>query len=56
MAYNPEDQSHHLLMDLVDHMQGFQDFDNVVSLLIEWGLIEADIGAQAPAMWKEAQE
>lgn len=56
MSYNPEEQSHHLLMDLVDHMQGFQDFDNVVSLLIEWGLIDADIGAQAPEMWKEAQE
>jgi hypothetical protein len=56
MAYDPEDQSHHLLLDLVDHMENFTEFDNVVSLLIEWGLIEADIGAQAPTMWKEAQD
>lgn len=56
MAYNPDEQSHHLLLDLVDNMQSFKDFDNAVSVLIEWGLIEADIGAQAPAMWKEAQE
>jgi len=47
MAYSPEDQSHHLLMDLVDNMQGFTDFDNAVSVLIEWGLIEADIDGQA---------
>jgi hypothetical protein len=56
MAYNPEEQSHHLLMDLVDNMTSFQDFDRAVGVLIEWGLIEADIGAQAPEMWKEAQK
>ena len=56
MLYNPDTQSHHLLMDLVDNMSNFREFDNVVSLLIEWGLIEADIGAQAPEIWKETQE
>ena len=56
MAYNPDNQSHHLIMDLVDHMENFKEFDNVVSLLIEWGLIEADIGAQALEIWKETKE
>ena len=56
MLYNPDEQSHHLLMDLVDNMENFKEFDSVVSLLIEWGLIDADIGAQAPEIWKETQE
>ena len=56
MSYNPDDQSHNLVLDLVDQMENFTEFDNVVSLLIEWGLIEADIGAQAPEIWKETKE
>ena len=56
MLYNPDEQSHHLLMDLVDNMSNFTEFDSVVSLLIEWGLIDADIGAQAPEMWTETEE
>ena len=56
MAYDPDDQSHNLVLDLVDQMENFTEFDNVVSLLIEWGLIEADIGAQAPEIWKETKE
>ena len=56
MAYNPDDQSHHLVLDLVDQMADYTEFDNVVSLLIEWGLIEAAIGAQAPEIWKETKE
>ena len=56
MAYNPDNQSHHLVLDLVDQMEDFTEFDNVVSLLIEWGLIKADIGAQAPEIWKETKE
>ena len=56
MAYNPEDQSHHLLMDLIDNMTSFTDFDNAVSVLIEWGLIGEGVGAIAPELWKEAQE
>jgi hypothetical protein len=51
MAYDPDNQSHHLMMDLVDNMQSFKDFDNAISVLIEWGLIEADIGAQASDVW-----
>ncbi len=56
MSYNPEEQSHRLILDLADNMQSFKDFDNAVSVLIEWGLIDADIGAQAPEMWTEIQE
>ena len=44
------------MMDLVDNMQNFKEFDNVVCVLIEWGLIDADIGAQASEVWGEAQE
>ena len=56
MSYNPDNQSHNLILDLVDNMQSFKDFDNAISVLIEWGLIDADIGAQAPEMWTETQE
>jgi hypothetical protein len=56
MTYNPDNQSHHLMMDLADNMQGFKDFDNAISVLIEWGLIEADIGAQASEIWVETEE
>ncbi len=56
MTYNPDNQSHHLMMDLADNMQSFKDFDNAISVLIEWGLIEADIGAQAPEIWTETEE
>jgi hypothetical protein len=56
MAYDTDEQCHHLVMDLVDSMQNFQEFDNVVSLLVEWGLVNEGIGAIAPEMWKEAQE
>jgi len=56
MSYNPDTQSHHLILDLVDNMTSFSDFDRAVSVLIEWGLIDADIGAQAPEMWTETEE
>ena len=56
MSYNPDNQSHNLILDLVDNMQSFKDFDNAISVLIEWGLIDADIGAQAPEMWTETEE
>ena len=56
MAYNPDEQSHHLMMDLVDNMQNFKEFDNAVCVLIEWGLIDAEIGAQASEVWGKAQE
>jgi hypothetical protein len=56
MAYDPDNQSHHLILDLVDNMQSFKDFDNAISVLIEWGLIDAEIGAQAPEMWTETEE
>jgi hypothetical protein len=56
MSYNPDTQSHHLILDLVDNMTSFSDFDRAVSVLIEWGLIEADTGAEAPQIWKESQE
>ena len=56
MSYNPDNQSHNLILDLVDNMQSFKDFDNAISVLIEWGLIDAEIGAQAPEMWTETEE
>jgi len=55
MAYDSETQSNHLVLDLVDNMTSFTDFDNAVSVLIEWGLISEGIGAIAPEMWKEAK-
>ena len=56
MNYNPEEQEGHLVLDLLDAMQNRQEFDNVVSVLIEWGLIGAGLGAIAPEMWKEGKE
>jgi hypothetical protein len=56
VTYDAEDQSHHLVQDLIDHMGNFQEFDNVVSLLIEWDLISPAIGAIANEMWKETKE
>ena len=55
MAYSAEDQSHHLVLDLIDAMQNGQEFDSVVSLLVEWDLISPAIGAIAPEMWKEGK-
>ena len=55
MAYSAEDQSHHLVLDLIDTMQNGQEFDSVVSLLVEWDLISPAIGAIAPEMWKEGK-
>ena len=55
MNYNADEQSHHLILDLIDNMNSFTDFDNAVSVLIEWGLIGEGIGAIAPEMWKEAK-
>ena len=46
MSYNPDNQSHNLILDLVDNMQGFKDFDNAVSVLIEWGFIDAEVAAK----------
>jgi len=56
MIYNPDEQAGHLVLDLIDHMQNGQEFDNVVSLLVEWGLIGAGLGAIAPEMWKEGKD
>jgi len=56
MSYNAEEQQGHLVLDLIDAMENGQEFDNVVSLLIEWGLIGAGLGAIAPEMWKETKE
>jgi hypothetical protein len=55
MIYNPDEQAGHLVLDLIDHMENEQEFDNVVSLLVEWGLIGAGLGAIAPEMWKEGK-
>lgn len=56
MAYSAENQSHHLVLDLIDQMENFQEFDRVIALLVEWDLISPAIGAIAPEMWKEGKE
>lgn len=45
MNYNPDTQQHHLLHDLADGITGLEALDQAVSVLIEWGFIEADFGA-----------
>lgn len=46
MNYEPSTQQHHLLHDLTDAVTGLQALDQAVSVLIEWGFIEADFGAE----------
>jgi hypothetical protein len=52
MSYNPETQQSSLLHDLADAITSFQALDQAVSVLIEWGLVEAELGAE---YIKEAQ-
>ena len=46
MTYNPDTQQSSLLHDLADNITGLQAFDQAVSVLIEWGLVDADLGAE----------
>lgn len=46
MNYETSTQQHHLLHDLADNITNFQALDQAVAVLIEWGFIEADFGAE----------
>ena len=46
MTYNPDTQQTNLLHDLADGIQGLHALDQAVAVLIEWGLIDADLGAE----------
>jgi hypothetical protein len=46
MNYEPQLQSHHLLLDLADGISGINALDQAVSVLIEWGFIDADIASK----------
>ena len=45
MNYNPDTHQQMLLNDLADNVTSFQAIDQAVSVLIEWGLVDADFGA-----------
>lgn len=45
MNYDADLHQHQLLHDLADGIQGLQALDQAVSVLIEWGFIDADFGA-----------
>lgn len=53
MNYDVDLHQHVLINDLADGIQGFQALDQVVSVLIEWGFIDADFAAE---YIKEMQE
>lgn len=46
MTYNPDTQQTNLLHDLADGITGLHALDQAVAVLIEWGLIDADLGAE----------
>lgn len=46
MTYNPDTQQSSLLHDLADAITSPHAFDQAVSVLIEWGLVDADLGAE----------
>ena len=46
MNYDVDLHQHVLLHDLADGIGGFQALDQAVSVLIEWGFIDADFGAE----------
>ena len=46
MNYETDLHQHQLLHDLADGITGWQALDQAVAVLIEWGLIDADLGAE----------
>ena len=46
MNYETSTHQHNLLHDLADNITNFQALDQAVAVLIEWGFIEADFGAE----------
>jgi hypothetical protein len=53
MNYDVDLHQHVLMNDLADGITGFQALDQAVAVLIEWGFIDADFGAE---YIKEMQE
>ena len=53
MNYDVDLHQHVLINDLADGIQGLQALDQAVSVLIEWGFIDADFAAE---YIKEMQE
>jgi hypothetical protein len=46
MNYDTDQNQHQLLHDLADAITNFQALDQAVSVLIEWGFVDADFGAE----------
>jgi len=46
MVYDPQDHQHQLLHDLADGIVGVQALDQAVSVLVEWGFIEAELAGE----------
>jgi len=46
MNYETDENQHQLLHDLADGITGFHALDQAVAVLIEWGFIDADFGAE----------
>jgi hypothetical protein len=46
MNYNSDTQQSSLLHDLADAITSPHALDQAVSVLIEWGLVDADLGAE----------
>jgi hypothetical protein len=46
MSYNPDTQQSSLLHDLADAITSPHALDQAVSVLIDWGLVDADLGAE----------
>lgn len=53
MNYDVDLHQHVLINDLADGIMGFQALDQAVSVLVEWGFIDADFAAE---YIKEIQE
>jgi hypothetical protein len=51
--YNPDTQSHHLLMDLADNVDNYAALDSAVAVLVDWGIIYPEI---VPVFMKELYE
>ena len=46
MNYESDLHQHQLLHDLADGIRGLDALDQAVAVLIEWGFIDADFGAE----------
>lgn len=46
MNYDIDQHQHQLLHDLADGIVGVQALDQAVSVLVEWGFIDADLAGE----------